>query len=93
MEYNLTKSARKFIRSEKARIRAQFLDVRKQEDLITELYKKMLGQEKNEANVQEEIKETKEIKEMKKVKEEEPKKTKVKKGKAVKKVKLKKDEK
>lgn len=46
MEYNLTKSERRFIRSEKARIRSQFLDVKKQEELITELYKKFLKQPK-----------------------------------------------
>lgn len=36
----LPKSVRKFIRLEKARIRAQFFDAKKQEDLISELYKK-----------------------------------------------------
>ncbi len=65
MEYNLTKSTRKFIRSEKARIRRQFLDFKKQEELITELYKKILGSSKVEdikevkqekAEVKEEIK-------------------------------------
>lgn len=37
---NLTPSTRKFIRLEKARIRRQFFDVKKQEELISQLYKK-----------------------------------------------------
>ena len=42
--YNkLKKSDRKFIRLEKARIRRQFWDEKKQEEMITELYKKFLG--------------------------------------------------
>lgn len=36
-------SDRKFIRTEKARIRRQFLDTKKQEELITELYQRILG--------------------------------------------------
>ena len=40
---NLTKSTRKFIRLEKARIRRQFFDVKKQEELISELYKRFLA--------------------------------------------------
>ena len=39
----LKSSDRKFIRREKARIRRQFLDVKKQEELISELYKRLLG--------------------------------------------------
>src|SRR3989344_7513308 len=39
---NLKKSDKKHIRTEKARIRRQFLDVAKQEEMITELYKKMV---------------------------------------------------
>jgi hypothetical protein len=39
----MTKSTRKFIRTEKARIRRQFLDVKKQEEMIAELYKKLSG--------------------------------------------------
>ncbi|OGZ69361.1 MAG: hypothetical protein A3D44_02795 [Candidatus Staskawiczbacteria bacterium RIFCSPHIGHO2_02_FULL_42_22] len=42
MENQLTKSVKKFIRSEKARIRSQFLDVKKQDELIGNLYKKLL---------------------------------------------------
>lgn len=34
-------SLRKFIRREKARIRREFLDIKKQEELIAELYKKL----------------------------------------------------
>ena len=39
----LKKSDRTFIRREKARIRAQFLDVKKQEELISALYQKALA--------------------------------------------------
>lgn len=38
----LPKSLRKFIRKEKARIRREILDLKKQEELIKELYKKFL---------------------------------------------------
>jgi len=34
------KSVKKFIRSQKAQIRRQFLDVKKQEELIKEMYNK-----------------------------------------------------
>jgi hypothetical protein len=37
----LPKSVRKFIRMQKAQIRRQFLDVKKQEELIKELYNKV----------------------------------------------------
>ncbi len=40
---NLKSSDRKYIRTEKSRIRRQFLDVAKQNELISELYKKMVG--------------------------------------------------
>ena len=40
----LPKSVRKFIRSEKARIRVRGLDVKNQQELIGELYKKVLPQ-------------------------------------------------
>ena len=39
----LKSSDRKFIRTEKARIRRQFLDFKKQEEMINELYKRLLG--------------------------------------------------
>ena len=57
----LKKSDRKFIRREKSRIRREFLSFKKQEEMISELYKKMLG--KPEV-VQ--VKEAKEVKEDKK---------------------------
>ncbi len=38
----LKKSDRKFIRTEKARIRRQFSDAVKQEEMITEMYKKLV---------------------------------------------------
>jgi hypothetical protein len=40
----LTKSDRKFIRLEKSRIRKRFFEVAKQEEMISQLYKKMLGE-------------------------------------------------
>jgi len=40
MEHTLPLSTRKFIRSEKARIRAQFLDTAKRKELIGQLYSK-----------------------------------------------------
>ena len=40
---NLKKSDRKYIAREKARIRKQFLDLAKQEEMITDLYKRMVG--------------------------------------------------
>jgi len=40
----IRKSDKKFIRNEKARIRVQFLDVKKQNELIDNLYKKFLKQ-------------------------------------------------
>ena len=39
MEYS--KSVKKFIRTEKAQIRRQFLDAKKQEELIKEMYNKL----------------------------------------------------
>ena len=39
----ITKSDKTFIRREKARIRAQFLDVKKQTELINALYAKILA--------------------------------------------------
>ena len=40
----IKKSDKKFIRREKARIRSQFLDFKKQEEMIAELYKRFLKQ-------------------------------------------------
>jgi len=42
MVKKLPKSLRKFIRREKARIRREVLDIKKQEELIVELYQKFL---------------------------------------------------
>lgn len=39
---HLSKSVKKFIRLEKARIRRQFFDLENQRELINELYKKFL---------------------------------------------------
>ncbi len=41
MENKLSKSVKKFIRTQKAQIRRQFLDVKKQEELIKEMYNKL----------------------------------------------------
>jgi len=38
----IRKSDKKFIRTEKARIRRQFFDVNKQEEMINELYKRFV---------------------------------------------------
>jgi len=46
----MAKSVRKFIRREKARIRRQVFDVKKQEELIEELYKKLKND--NKGNIQ-----------------------------------------
>ena len=56
----LPKSTRKFIRLEKARIRAQFFDLMKQEEMIRDLYNKFISQPV--AEVKKEVKEVKKIK-------------------------------
>lgn len=50
----LPKSVRKFIRLEKARIRAKFFDFKKQEELINELYKNFSGSPVAESKILEE---------------------------------------
>ena len=42
MSKKLPKSLRKFIRREKTRIRREVLDIKKQKELIAELYKKFI---------------------------------------------------
>jgi len=42
MSKSLPKSIRKFIRKEKSRIRREFFDFKKQEQLISELYKRII---------------------------------------------------
>jgi len=49
----LSKSLRKYIRKEKARIRREVLDVKKQEELIWQLYQKFLKQTSNQLNKKE----------------------------------------
>lgn len=44
----LPKSVKKYIRKEKARIRREVLDYKKQKELIKELYKKFSPDKKNE---------------------------------------------
>ena len=48
----LPRSVRKYIRKEKARIRREVLDLKKQEELINELYQKFLKQYENTRNLQ-----------------------------------------
>jgi hypothetical protein len=48
----MPQSLRKFIRQEKARIRREVLDIKKQEELITELYKKLIKKDENKRNLQ-----------------------------------------
>lgn len=43
----LPKSLRKYIRQEKARIRREVLDLKKQEELIQELYQKIYENKRN----------------------------------------------
>ena len=52
----LKNSDRKFIRTEKARIRREFLDSKKQDEMISELYKKMLGEVKPEVKEEKKVK-------------------------------------
>jgi len=48
----LPKSIRKFIRLEKARIRRETLSIKKQEELINELYQKLLKQNDGKRDLQ-----------------------------------------
>jgi len=48
----MPRSIRKFIRSEKARIRREVLDIKKQEELINQLYKKLLKEGENKRDLQ-----------------------------------------
>jgi len=52
MSKKLPKGLKKFIRQEKARIRREVLDIKKQEELIKELYKKFIKQDENKRNLQ-----------------------------------------
>ena len=46
VEKKLPKSLKKYLRREKARIRREVLDLKKQEELIQKLYQKILNQYK-----------------------------------------------
>lgn len=52
MKKKLSKSVKKYIRREKARIRREFLDTKKQEELIQELYQKFFKKNDNSRNLQ-----------------------------------------
>lgn len=68
----IKKSDKKYIRLQKARIRAQFLDVKKQQEMINELYQRFIPKAKVETT---EVKaEKKELVVKKEVKKEKPKK-------------------
>ena len=45
-------SIRKYIRREKARIRREVLDIKKQEELIAELYKRLIKKDESKRNLQ-----------------------------------------
>jgi len=51
----LPKSVRKYIRQEKARIRREILDVKKQEQQISELYQIILKKRKKKTNTKTKI--------------------------------------
>jgi len=48
----MPKSLRKHIRQEKARIRREILDIKKQEELISALYQKLIKKDENPRNLQ-----------------------------------------
>lgn len=48
----MPRSIRKFIRQEKARIRREVLDTKKQEELINQLYQRFLKKDGNKRNLQ-----------------------------------------
>lgn len=47
----LPNSTRKFIRLEKARIRRDILDSKKQDEMIKEIYNKLLGKQPSQENI------------------------------------------
>jgi hypothetical protein len=59
MEITLTHSQRKFVRTQKSLIRNKFSDPKKQEEMITELYKKFTSQPASPEVKQEKAKEEK----------------------------------
>ena len=75
MKRKLPRSLRKFIRTEKARIRREFSDIQKREELISELYfqtkKEFYPKEKKKDNKKEKTKTKEEKKEKKESKKEE----------------------
>ena len=48
----LPSSIRKFIRKEKSRIRREILDIKEQEELISELYQKVIKKDDSKRNLQ-----------------------------------------
>ena len=48
----MPRSIRKFIRQEKARIRREVLDIKKQKELINQLYQRFLKKDENKRNLQ-----------------------------------------
>jgi hypothetical protein len=47
----LSNSIRKFVRSEKARIRRDILDPKKQEEMIKDVYNKLLNKQSDQENI------------------------------------------
>ncbi len=56
MQKRMPRSFKKFIRRQKAAIRRQFLDIKKQEELITELYNKTSSRATKIINTTKEVK-------------------------------------
>lgn len=85
----LKKSEKKFIRLEKARIRRQFFDIKKQEEMIDQLYKKFikLPRKRAESHAESRGNEKKEVQEPKKIEAKKEEKAKPKKEKIAKKAK------
>jgi len=52
VKLRLAKSQRKFIRREKSRIRREVLDLKKQRELINELYAKLIKKNDDKPNLQ-----------------------------------------
>lgn len=52
MRKKLPKGVRKYIRKEKARIRREVLDIKEQEKLISELYKRFFKNYEDKRNIQ-----------------------------------------
>ena len=52
MKKKMPRSIRKFIRQEKARVRREVLDIKKQQELINQLYQRFLKKDENKRDLQ-----------------------------------------